>query len=328
MLIFSAQRMNSPDYALGIDIGGTKIAIGVVAADGRVLACRTLPTESRQGIRDATERVAMAVRQVLQDCGLDCDTMAGVGIGCAGPVNPLSGEINNPHTLPGWEGWNIVGSLKRALDLPVWLENDADTAGLGEYYYGSGRGADRLVILTVGTGVGGAVILDGEIYRGFGGEHPEFGHMPISFDGPACYCGRNGCLESLISGPAITDAGRPLGHPSGASIFAAAAAADARAQQVLAPVRRAVEAAVWNVLHSFLPARIVLGGGLVEAHPAFFVEAAQAAVSGSRLHPRGAATIVPAQLGNTAGMVGAARWAMVRSARPARPPSTGAPRPT
>ena len=141
MLIFSAQRMNSPDYALGIDIGGTKIAIGVVAADGRVLACRTLPTESRQGIRDATERVAMAVRQVLQDCGLDCDTMAGVGIGCAGPVNPLSGEINNPHTLPGWEGWNIVNSLKRTLDLPVWLENDADTAGLGEYYYGSGRGA-------------------------------------------------------------------------------------------------------------------------------------------------------------------------------------------
>ena len=109
----------------------------------------------------------------------------------------------------------------------MWLENDADTAGLGEYYYGSGRGADRLVILTVGTGVGGAVILDGEIYRGFGGEHPEFGHMPISFDGPACYCGRNGCLESLISGPAIADAGRPLGHPSGASVFVAAAAADA-----------------------------------------------------------------------------------------------------
>ncbi len=320
--------MNSPCHALGIDIGGTKIAIGVVAADGRVLTSHTLSTESRRGIRDATERVTTTVRRVLQDCGLDCHTMAGVGVGCSGPVNPLSGEINNPHTLPGWEGWNIVSSLTRTLDLPVWLENDADAAGLGEYYYGSGRGADRLVMLTVGTGVGGAVILDGEIYRGVGGEHPELGHMPISFDGSACYCGRNGCLESLISGPAIADAGRPLGLTDAAAVFAAAAAADARAERVLAPVRRAVEVAAWNVLHSFLPARIVLGGGLVQAHPAFFAEAAQAAVSGSRLHPRGAATIVPAQLGNPAGMIGAARWAMVRSARLAGPPSITAPQPT
>ena len=99
--------MKPPRYALGIDIGGTKIAIGVVAADGRVLANRTMATESRRGIQDATQRITRRACQALQDCGLDGQEMAGVGVGCAGPVSPLLGEINNPHTLPGWDGWNI-----------------------------------------------------------------------------------------------------------------------------------------------------------------------------------------------------------------------------
>ncbi|MDP3069989.1 MAG: ROK family protein [Opitutaceae bacterium] len=304
--------MKPPRSALGIDIGGTKIAIGVIAADGRVLASRALPTESRRGTTDATARITTTARLVLHESGLDVEALVGVGIGCSGPVAPLSGEINNPHTLPGWEGWNIVASLAHTLGLPVWLENDADAAALGEYCCGSGRGAERLVMLTVGTGIGGAIIVDGEIYRGAGGEHPEIGHIPVAGEGPECYCGRSGCLESLLSGTAIGAAGQRLGFSNAADVFHSAKS-DQRAQQILTTAQRALESAIGTIVHSFAPDRIVLGGGLVAAQKAFFLEAGRTALGRVRLLPPNAVTLAAARLGNFAGIIGAGRWATQRA---------------
>jgi glucokinase len=312
--------MKSSCCAVGIDIGGTKIAIGIVAAGGRVLASRTIATEPRLGYQDATRRITTAVRQTLQDSGTEGREMAGAGVGCAGPVNPLLGEINNPHTLPGWEGWNIVRSLSRELDMPVWLENDADAAALGEYYHGAGQGADSLTMLTIGTGVGGAVVVRGEIYRGADGEHPEIGHMPIFFGGIKCYCGRQGCLESIVSGSAIAAAGERVGFESAAHVFAAATEGHPAAGQVLAGVQRALDAATWTLLHTHLPARIILGGGLVDAHPDFFVDAVRATVGRARLLSR-AIVVAPARLGNQAGLIGAARLAIERKATCGAPAS-------
>jgi glucokinase len=305
--------MNPLRLALGLDIGGTKIAIGVVATDGRVLASNTIATESRRGPQDATARIAQAVRQTLQDCGRESREMAGVGVGCAGPVNPLTGVIHNPHTLPGWDGWAIDSSLRCALDLPVWLENDADVAALGEYYHGAGQAADNLAMLTLGTGVGGALIVGGEIYRGANGEHPEIGHMPILFGGAKCYCGRSGCLESITSGPAIAAAGAPFGLGGAAQVFAAAVAGHPAANQILAEVRNAVGAAIWTLAHVYFPARIILGGGQVDAHSAFFLEAARAPLHHTPLISRSTVEITSARLGKQAGLVGAARWAIERS---------------
>ncbi|MEN9403711.1 MAG: Glucokinase [Verrucomicrobiota bacterium] len=308
-------------HALGIDIGGTKIALGVVAYDGRILAQTVIPTDARQGFDSAVQRMRDAARAALGECGVPPAALAGVGVGCTGPVNPRTGVIDNPHTLPGWEGRNLISALSNEMDLPVWLENDADAAALGEYHYGAGEGADRMVMLTFGTGVGGAILLGGQIYRGAAGEHPELGHLPVLPDGPVCYCGRNGCVESLASGPALTDAGRALGFADAAGVFAAAASGDARAAQVLADARQATDAAIWGVLHSFLPGRIVLGGGLVEAQPDFFLDAARATVDRARLLGAGTVTVAPASRGNLAGVVGAARWAIDSAAasRPSQP---------
>lgn len=190
-------------YAIGIDIGGTKIALGAVADEGCIRAQAVIPTDSRQGLEGAIRRIGCAVREVLHAGDVTVAEVAGVGVGCTGPVNPLTGVVDNPHTLPGWEGCNLVTALSNELGLPVWLENDADTAAFGEYHFGAGERSERLVMLTFGTGVGGAAVFDGEIYRGAGGGHPELGHLPVSNDGPPCYCGRRGCVESFASGPAI-----------------------------------------------------------------------------------------------------------------------------
>ncbi len=310
-------------HALGIDIGGSKIALGVVAPDGRILAQRVIPTDASGGFDSAVQRMENAARAALGECGMNPAALAGIGVGCTGPVNPRTGVIDNPHTLPGWEGRNLISTLSNKMDLPVWLENDADAAALGEYHYGAGEGAERMAMLTFGTGVGGAILLGGQIYRGAGGEHPELGHLPVLPDGPVCYCGRNGCVESLASGPAITDAGRTFGFVDTAGVFAAAPR-DARAGQVLADARQATDALIWGVLHSFLPARIVLGGGLVEAQPEFFLETARAAVGRARLLVAASVTVAPASRGNLAGMVGAARWAM-DSAVASRPPQPAFP---
>jgi glucokinase len=306
-------------HALGIDIGGTKIALGVVAHDGRILAQSVIPTDARQGFDSAVQRIRDAACAALGECDLKPAALTGIGVGCTGPVNPRTGVIDNPHTLPGWEGRNLISALSNGMDLPVWLENDADAAALGEYHYGAGEGADRMVMLTFGTGVGGAILLGGQIYRGAAGEHPELGHLPVRPDGPACYCGRPGCVESLASGPAITSVGNSLGFPDAAGVFAAAAGDD-RARGLLADVRHATDALIWGVLHSFLPARIVLGGGLVEAQPEFFLEAAREAVDRARLVVAATVTVAPARCGNLAGVVGAARLAIDAAApRPPQP---------
>lgn len=317
--------MKSKRCAVGVDIGGTKTAVGLVADDGDILAERTLPTDSRAGFADGLARITAAVRAVVAASVRTIGDLAGVGIGCAGPVDPVRGEINNPHTLPGWEGARIVEALSRELSLPVWLENDADAAALGECRFGAGRGIDPVVMLTIGTGVGGAVITRGEIHRGVAGEHPEIGHVPISDRGRPCYCGRRGCLESIVSGPAIAEAGKQLGLETAADVFAGAAADHPGAAAILAEVRRALDAAVWTLLHTFCPARIILGGGLVDAQPQFFRDAACAARGNARLTAHSSIDIVLACLGNRAGLVGAAGLALQRNPSTAGPSVSATP---
>jgi glucokinase len=313
--------MKTPGQALGIDIGGTKTAVGVVDREGRVLSQRVFPTEAELGFDRAVERIANSARELAVSAGIPLENLAGIGIGCAGPVDPRRGEIHNPFTLAGWDRCNIVAPLGAALGLPVWLENDADAAAIGEWYYGAGQGADSLVMLTFGTGVGGAVLTRNRIHRGVSGDHPEIGHLVVAADGPECYCGRRGCLESFASGSAIGRAGEASGLPDAAAVFAAADQGDPSAGRILSQVSQALDAAIWTLLHTFLPERIVLGGGLVEAREEFFLSTARAALSRATQIPRDRISIAPARLGNRAGLVGAARRAM-EGAEPSHLPTT------
>ncbi len=241
---------------------------------------------------------------------------SGIGIGCAGPVDPLTGLINNPYTLPTWDNCNIVSTLRDKFEVPVFLENDADAALLGEVFSGAGKGCDPAVMLTFGTGVGGSAISGGRIYRGVAGGHPEIGHIPVSTGGPKCYCGIEGCLESIASGTAIAQAGHELGLADSREVFAAA---HSGAKAIIERAVHATASAAWALLHTFMPQRIILGGGLMDEHYALFATAIQQKIARATMLLPGHCDVAKAVLGNDAGLVGAASLALnAPLARPKR----------
>ncbi|HEX5447332.1 MAG TPA: ROK family protein [Pirellulales bacterium] len=306
------ERAMSGRLAIGIDIGGTKIAVASVDPSGRILTRESIATEAELGFERAVARMVETIERVLKQAGAAASELCGVGVGCAGPVNPLRGVINNPYTLPTWNECDIVAALGKSLGLPVFLENDADSAAIGEWYAGAARGAERIVMLTLGTGVGGGVVLDGQVYRGVQGEHPELGHIPIDPTGPECYCGTRGCLESIASGTALADAGAAFGYADSREVFAAAAAGDAGARAIVERAQRAVAFAGWTILHTFMPELIVLGGGIAEEHFERFAAGIAEQIPRATMVPPGAVRVVRAALGNEAGLVGAASLALAR----------------
>jgi len=290
---------------VGIDIGGTKVSVAAVREDGAIASETSIPTESRRGFDSGVARITAAIAGVLGRCGWGARDLHGIGVGCAGPVDRERGTIENPHTLPGWSGGGIVEALRAAFGCPVLLENDADMALLGEFHAGAGRGFDPVVMLTFGTGVGGAALAGGKLLRGAGGEHPELGHVLVDPAGPPCYCGSRGCLEVLASGPAVAAAAPGLGDAR--RVLALAAAGDPAAVRGREQALRATASAAFSILHSLLPERLVLGGGMMDEHYEAFAAAVADSIGRAALIPRGRVSVARAQLGNRAGLVGAAR---------------------
>lgn len=277
--------------AIGIDIGGTKIAVATVSGTGDIVGEAAIPTESERGFASGVARITETISLVLERSGWDARELQGIGIGCAGPVDPVRGTIHNPYTLPGWMNGDIVTPLRDAFGCPVVLENDADMALLGECRAGAGRGFDPVVMLTFGTGIGGAALVGGRVLRGAAGEHPELGHVPVDPRGPRCYCGTSGCFESLASGSALS------------------------ARNDLPEALSAVGTATWTIVHALLPERIILGGGVMDGHYDAFAAAAEGAIARAGLVPAGRVTVARARLGNRAGLAGAASAVVNRQSK-------------
>jgi len=292
--------------AIGVDIGGTTISVGVVRESGRVEGQRVFPTVPERGFPEAMEKVARTIDALLESAGCRREELVGVGIGCAGPVNPVTGTIHNPFTLPGWEGANPVRVLEERFGVPAHLENDADAALLGEAFAGSARSLREVVMLTFGTGVGGGALVGGRVYRGVNGEHPEIGHILVDPEGPECYCGVRGCLESVASGTALAKAGQAEGFGDAAEVFEKAAAGDESASRLVDHAVAAVASAFWTILHTFMPQKVVFGGGLMERQFEVFVPALREKVRLAERAWEQRFQFSKAELANDAGVVGAA----------------------
>ncbi|HEX2971105.1 MAG TPA: ROK family protein [Tepidisphaeraceae bacterium] len=301
--------------AIGIDIGGTKISLGLVNHTGHILAQLKLPTNPDQGFDPAIQRISDAIGDLLQQTHTTLANVAGIGIGCPGPLNPFTGVILNDFTLPSWGGHNLIQALHNRFGIPVHLENDADAALLGEAFAGAGRGASNLVMLTFGTGVGGAALSQGTVYRGAHGEHPEIGHLPIDPTGPACYCGLNGCLESIASGTGIGNLGKAAGFTDAQDVFTSALANNDLARSIVDRAIAAATTALWTLIHTFLPERVILGGGIMERHYSLFEPSLQRVISQATLRPSTGMQLCQAQLQNDAGLVGAAFLALRETLR-------------
>ncbi|MBM3832651.1 MAG: ROK family protein [Verrucomicrobia bacterium] len=291
----------------GIDIGGTKIAVGLVDRSGQIVCRQSFATPKE--FQSAVSSITLTLGELLRAQALEFSALAGLGIGCAGPVNPRTGLVNNPYTLPGWEGGNLITSLQSRVGLPVYLENDADAALLGESLAGAARGFDPVVMLTFGTGIGGAALSGNAVFRGAAGEHPEIGHVPVMRGGAVCYCGRSGCLESIASGAAIEKAGQEHGFHTARDVFVAASVNNSRAKAIIDQALDATACAAWALLHTFLPQRFVLGGGIIDDHFRLFASAIQQSIDAAAMIPRHEIAVVKAALGNDAGLVGAAALA-------------------
>lgn len=303
--------MTPARHAIGVDIGGTKMAIAFIDSAGSILQRKVIPTQAERGFAHAVERLGESIDALIHAAG--GGPVAGIGIGCAGPLDPLHGLINNPYTLTGWIGCDIVTPLATRFDVPVYLENDADAAAIGECLCGTGRGFDPVVMLTFGTGIGGGTVTNGEVVRGVKGEHPELGHVPVDSQGPDCYCGTCGCLESIASGTAIGLAGKAAGFDQARDVFAAAKNGDEAATRI---VNRAIDAAAvaaWTICHTLLPERLVLGGGMMDEHFDLFGQEIRRKLSKATQFSKEAVQVVQAALGNDAGIVGAGILALRRA---------------
>ena len=295
-----------------VDIGGTKIAVGMVSPEGRVLSQREQPTDPAGGYARALDRTVHLLREVSAQAH---EAITGIGIGSTGPLFPFTGEFGEVNFFPNWRGENPVRDLQRIFQVSVAMENDADAAVLGEAGWGGGRDKKRLIYVTVGTGIGAGIILNGEVYRGADGSHPEIGHHLIDPSGPACDCGFHGCWESLAAGPAMVkwiEANAPDDYPRRAGITAKRICE--LAQQSDAWARRAVEReAVYlglglaNLVTMFVPEMIILGGSVMKSASLFLGTASKIIASSCRLVPFEKTQLALASLGEHTNLIGAAR---------------------
>ena len=190
-------------YVLGIDIGGTKLAVVLADFEGHVLQNVREPTESARGPDAIVDSLADMCHRVVELGGIAIDRVSGVGVSCGGPLDTETGIVYSPPNLPGWDTYPLKAKLETALQCPVLIENDANAGGLAEWMFGAGRGTNYLLYMTMGTGIGGGIVLGGKIYHGANDSAGEVGHQILIPEGPLCGCGQRGCLEALCSGPSI-----------------------------------------------------------------------------------------------------------------------------
>jgi len=263
---------------LAADIGGTKILTAILSSRGRMLAKDVCSTLADEGVSSVIERLCASIDNLLNGNDFKPSNLAGIGIACAGAIDAARGVITTSPNLPEWSDVPLAGLLAERYGVDTYLVNDASAAALGEHRFGAGQGLRNLVMLTLGTGIGGGIIIDGELYLGASGSAAEMGHMIIDVNGPECPCGSKGCLEVFASGKAV-----------------------ARDLVILVNI--------------FNPEMIIIGGGMAEQAEFLIEPARQVVTAGAFPISAQAVRIVPAKLGNEAGVYGAAAYAFDRTKR-------------
>jgi glucokinase len=250
---------------LALDIGGTKLAAGVVDETGAVHSFLVVPSEADRGPERGLARLFELGRKAVDESGLEWTEIGAVGIGCGGPLDAERGVLLSPPHLPGWVDVPVTALAIDAYARPAVLENDGTAAAAGEHRYGAGAGADNMVYLTISTGVGGGVVLGGQLYRGSTGNGSELGHITIDWHGRECRgCGRRGCLEAYVSGTSIAERAHEAGLDgvSAADLAAAAQAGDPVAVRVWDETVAALAMGMTSIVNVFEPDVVVVGGGV------------------------------------------------------------------
>lgn len=257
---------------VGIDIGGTKIAGGLASLDGKITLWQSLPVEAEKGSEAVSEKLTSLISSLLK--AKEGIKVISIGVACAGLIDTANGMVIASPNLP-WREYPLKEKLA-SFNLPVYLINDADAAALGEYHFGAGRGVRNLVYITVSTGIGGGLILDGRLYTGLG-VAGEVGHMTIQSDGPLCNCGNYGCWEALASGTAISRMAKERWgrEVTAKQVYQEALGGDREAAEVIRLAGKYFGIGLANLVNIFGPELIVIGGGVSKMGEMFLAPAVE-----------------------------------------------------
>lgn len=314
---------NESGLTLGIDLGGTKILVALVDEGGRVVASRRCPTRAERGFDGVVEGIVGCVEELHADAG----TLArAVGIGVAGQVAPGSGTVRFAPNL-GWRDAPLGTVLEERLGMPAVVLNDVRAAAWGEWRHGAGKGVEDLVVLFVGTGVGGGVVSGGSMVSGCTNAAGELGHTTLVADGRRCRCPNRGCLEAYVGGWAIAERareavggdapkGRPLVERAGSAEAITAATVtelwregDPLATRLFEETGRYLAAGIIGIVNAFNPCVVVLGGGVLEAVPEYLAAVTEPVRSRALAAATSELVLLAAELGPDAGVIGAAAFA-------------------
>lgn len=326
--------MTDESYIAGVDLGGTTINAAVVSADGeRVLGMHTAPTNAERGPKYVVDKIIGMVRESMRvaghEGGFDEKEIVGIGIGSPGPLDRKTGTVIETPNL-GWRNFPLRDLVANAIGLPAELDNDANAATIGEWWVGAGKNVETMVGVTLGTGIGGGIVLGGKVFHGASDVAGEIGHMSIDSTGRKCKCGNYGCLEAYASGPAI--AARAIeGLQSGEqsvlpelvdgdvsritaeTVYEGIVAGDAYAREVMRDTAKFLGSGVANLINVLNPEMIVISGGVTRAGDHLLEPLRNEVKRRAFRNAFEACRIVTSELGSMAGVIGAAY--VFRSAR-------------
>ena len=312
---------------IGCDLGGTNLRAAIVDVDtGDVLHHMSIRTLAREGHDAVIQRMANLFLEVIQSAGMQKDDIGGIGIGVPGVLDLEKGETLFLPNLPGtWPRVPLRDKIMRLTELPTVLLNDVRSITNGEWRFGAGRGVDTVAVFAIGTGIGGGLVINGQLHLGIGGTGGELGHTMIDFNGPRCGCGNFGCLEAYASGPAIAAMGMKavsqglttriaklceydLNRITPELIAKAAEAGDEIAKEIYEIAGFYIGIATANMCVSIGPRRIIIGGGVAQAGELLLDPIRRTLKERVYVMPVEQVDVVPSKLGDNAGVIGVACW--------------------
>ncbi len=316
-------KAKSKKLVIGIDLGGTNVMAALVDTSGKVKSYVHFPTEAQQGPEHVIKNIADNVKALVKKSGLTMKDIWRVGIGSPGPMDSKKGIIIGAVNLPGWKRVTLKADLEKLLGVGVGVDNDANCAAYGEQWAGAAKGASNVVGITLGTGVGGGIIIDGRLVRGANYNAAEIGHTSLNPDGRLCKCGAKGCFEQYASASAIAESAREairkgassmmtelvkgdLSKITSKTVFEAMTQNDKTAIAVWNEFIKYLAAGVGNQINGLNPEVVVIAGGVINAGEKLFTPLREAVRKQTFALTFSAAKIVPAKLGELAGAIGAA----------------------
>jgi len=324
------------DLILGVDLGGTKILTAVVNSRGEILSSDESITPASKGPHAVIQSILESAHRTLEQANVAISKIAVVGVGAPGLSNPETGILFTSPNLPGWRDVALRDIMQERLGKKTFVINDANAAALGEFYFGAARGVRNFIYITLSTGIGGGIVIEGKIYSGAIGAAGEVGHMTIDDEGPVCNCGNRGCWETLASGTALAREARRqikegvrtsiLNYADGdvervtaQVIHSAAEQGDGLARELIAQTGYYVGVGLANLINIFNPELIVIGGGLSNIGDMLLKPALK--VAGERAYKESfqAVRFALAELGRNSGVLGAAAFAIQETKKHGRP---------